>query len=198
MNKKCERCDKEFMVYPYEAGRRRFCSINCANKMNAKRNSLSKIGEKNPMYGKRAWNRGLKYHSEKIGASIKKIYNSGKKIGFQKGNRTKSQFKKGHSGLVGEKNPAWQGGKSFEPYPTDWTEKLRRMIRERDNYICQVCGKYGKVIHHIDYNKNNCLPINLITLCYDCHRQTNGNREYWERYFGRVKENQNIFASLAR
>ena len=149
--------------------------------------------------GYKAWlgKKFSKKHKEKLSKAHKLIPNG--MLGFKFSEESKIKMSKSHIGkLVGEKNPAWQGGKSFEPYSIYWTEKLRRMIRERDNYICQVCGKYGKVIHHIDYNKNNCLPINLITLCYDCHRQTNGNREYWERYFGRVKENQNIFASLAR
>jgi len=41
----------------------------------------------------------------------------------------------------GEKSYLWQGGKSFEPYTIDWTETLKRSIRERDHYICQLCDK---------------------------------------------------------
>ena len=52
-------------------------------------------------------------------------------------------------------------------------------IRERDNYICQICSQYGNYVHHIDYNKTNCNPNNLITLCIKCHSKTNFNREYW-------------------
>jgi len=87
----------------------------------------------------------------------------------------------------GEKNSSWRGGISFEPYSIDWTETLRRSIRERDHYICQLCGQtQGDIaldVHHIDYNKQNCNPNNLITLCHSCHTKTGFNREYWIEYF---------------
>lgn len=82
---------------------------------------------------------------------------------------------------IGSKNGMWIGGVSFEPYTTEWTETLRRSIRERDNYTCQICGKEPSVhVHHIDYDKNNCNPNNLVTLCHGCHSKTNVNREYWK------------------
>lgn len=88
-----------------------------------------------------------------------------------------------HSWQLGEKNHFWQGGKSFELYPIDWTDKLKITIRERDKYTCQICIEYGSAVHHIDYNKNNCNPENLITLCHSCHCKTNFNRKKWIDYF---------------
>ena len=89
--------------------------------------------------------------------------------------------------MFGEKNPLWKGGISTDPYPIDWTETLRRSIRERDKYICQLCSKpqgdIAHAVHHIDYNKQNCNPNNLITLCHSCHLKTNTNRGYWTNYF---------------
>ena len=82
-----------------------------------------------------------------------------------------------------EKHWNWQGGRSFEPYSVDWTETLRRSIRERDNYICQLCSQYGNNVHHIDYDKQNCNPNNLITLCRGCNAGVNSNRDYWANYF---------------
>ena len=84
---------------------------------------------------------------------------------------------------IGNKNPSWRGGKSFEPYTTDWTETLRKAIRERDHYVCQLCNQYGNVIHHIDYDKKNCNPENLINLCQKCNSKVNFNRKYWKDYF---------------
>jgi len=83
----------------------------------------------------------------------------------------------------GNKCHFWKGGKSFEPYSIDWTETLRRAIRERDHYICQLCQQYGNIVHHIDYDKKNCNSENLVTLCHKCHTKTNNNRNYWINYF---------------
>jgi len=82
-----------------------------------------------------------------------------------------------------EKAPNWKGGISFEPYSVDWKETLKRSIRERDYYICQLCKEYGNVVHHIDYNKQNCNPNNLICLCFRCNSKVNFKREYWTKYF---------------
>lgn len=72
-------------------------------------------------------------------------------------------------------------------YSVDWTETLRRSIRERDKYICKLCGsQQGDIsfaVHHIDYDKYNCNPNNLITLCNSCHAKTNHNRKDWIKYF---------------
>jgi len=81
-----------------------------------------------------------------------------------------------------ENHPRWQGGISFEPYSLDWTKTLRKSIRERDHYICQICSAEGIDVHHIDYNKKNCNPDNLITLCHKCHMKTNTNRNTWIIY----------------
>jgi hypothetical protein len=88
----------------------------------------------------------------------------------------------------GEKCHFWKNGISFEPYSTDWTETLRRSIRERDHYTCQLCNQYGNVIHHIDYNKKNCDVNNLINLCNKCNARVNSNRNYWTNYFNNLME----------
>lgn len=91
----------------------------------------------------------------------------------------------------GSNSYLWQGGISFEPYGLEFNNKLREQIRKRDNYICQECGyKQNKLgyklhIHHIDYNKQNNKPENLISLCRLCHIQTNFTREDWIEYFQR-------------
>lgn len=96
--------------------------------------------------------------------------------------------------LLGEKHWNWQGGKSFDEYSVDWTETLKRSIRERDRYICQLCSKQqgdrAFNVHHIDYDKKNCNPYNLITLCHRCHSKTNYDREYWIDFFGKLKLKQ--------
>ena len=114
--------------------------------------------------------------------------------GFQKGHKTNlgrkcAEITKKKIGLAnsvsirGEKSSLWKGGISYEPYSVDWTKTLKRSVRERDHYICQLCNQYGNTVHHIDYNKQNCNLNNLITLCRNCHQKTNFDREYWIECF---------------
>lgn len=84
---------------------------------------------------------------------------------------------------VGVNTRVWLGGKSFEPYPPTFNRQFKRMIRERDNHICAMCGKFGDNVHHINYVKNDTHPENCITLCRPCHSKTNFNREYWTKFF---------------
>lgn len=44
------------------------------------------------------------------------------------------------------------------------------------------------IVHHINYNKRNNNPSNLISLCRRCHSKTNFNREYWLNYFKKLYE----------
>jgi len=82
-----------------------------------------------------------------------------------------------------EQNPNWRGGLSFIPYSTDWTSALKRSVRERDHYRCQLCGEpqgdRAFHVHHIDYVKAHCDPMNLVTLCHRCHGMTIKDREHW-------------------
>lgn len=118
---------------------------------------------------------------EKIRETLRKKYPKGRPI--NSGCFT-------HGKTKGDKNINWNGGSSFAPYSVDWTKTLKRSIRERDKYICQICYKEGNFVHHIDYNKKNCNPDNLINLCNGCHTMTNHNRDKWIEFFNkRLKYN---------
>jgi 5-methylcytosine-specific restriction endonuclease McrA len=85
---------------------------------------------------------------------------------------------------LGSKNHNWRNNASSELYSLDYTETLKNSIRKRDNYTCKECGqKNVKCCHHIDYDKQNSNPNNLITLCNSCHIKTNYNREFWIKHF---------------
>lgn len=98
-----------------------------------------------------------------------------------------SEFKKGQ--FSGKKHHNWQDGKSFEKYTIQFNKELKELIRQRDSYQCQLCGmseceNIRKLhIHHINYDKKNCLPNNLISLCTSCHVKTNYNKKDWIEYF---------------
>lgn len=86
--------------------------------------------------------------------------------------RDKSAARMGRK--VGHLNPSWKGGVADWDYSADW-KSLARTIRDRDKWTCQLCGdcraKWGKNlhVHHIDGNKLNNDPLNLISLCATCH-----------------------------
>ena len=109
------------------------------------------IGKLNPFYGKK--------HSDST------------KIKWLETNR---QF--------GKKNHRWLGGKSVEPYCDVWRDKeYKRDIRNRDgnmclNPYCSAINSCNLVIHHIDYDKKNCRPDNLITICNSCNSSANKDR----------------------
>lgn len=77
----------------------------------------------------------------------------------------------------------------------EFTKNLKTKIRIRDNFICSNCDKKENrllSIHHIDYNKNNNNPQNLLSLCKSCHSKTNINREKWKQNLKeKIKEKYN-------
>jgi len=93
--------------------------------------------------------------------------------------------------VSGRNSCNWRGGASYEPYDEQWTNTFKNGIRERDRYTCQLCGKSnGKTVrsvHHVDYEKKNCEPSNLVTLCVSCHTRTNHSREYWAAAFQMIQ-----------
>lgn len=94
-----------------------------------------------------------------------------------------------HSNLFsGSGHPNWKGGISDQGYCPIWKDKeYKESIKERDNYICRnpTCYRQDKVlhIHHIDYNKQNCCPNNLITVCRSCNARANFDREWHEEFY---------------
>ena len=125
------------------------------------------------------------------------------KMAFKKGNvpwilgkkHTEESLKRMSATKQGINRKDWKEFISFEPYLPSFDKDLKFKIRERDNFTCQECkkteldlineNKYNRTlrIHHIDYNKKNNVPINLISLCQWCHVKTNRNRKHWQEYF---------------
>jgi len=82
---------------------------------------------------------------------------------------------------IGSKHPLWTGG--CLPYSSEWNNKLKQQIRQRDGDCCIICRMLVKgsngCVHHIDYNKKNCRHNNLVLLCRSCHTKTNTRRKSW-------------------
>lgn len=111
-----------------------------------------------------------------------------------------------NKGLPPDKQPGWMGGKSFEKYGVEFNLTLKEQVRKRDGNRCQKCFRHESelfrntkngikpcklYVHHIDYNKKNNKPHNLISLCLPCHAQTGYNREDWRGFYqNKIKENE--------
>ena len=84
---------------------------------------------------------------------------------------------------------AYIHGNGQDPYK-GFTEELKNFVRKRDGYRCQMCGVMQEgvelSVHHIDYDKDNPSPENLISLCVSCHAKTNRDRQQWINYFRNV------------
>lgn len=93
----------------------------------------------------------------------------------------------------GKNHPMWKGGISCEPYCDVWLDKeYKQSIKDRDGNICLNPDCWGNCnhlplhIHHIDYNKKNCDPSNLITLCASCNVRANKDREWHTSWYNAI------------
>lgn len=140
-------------------------------------------GKGNNFYGKKHTKEWGINHSKKVKGTKLKSYTQERRKSY------KEYWKRLSQDLKGNKNPNWNGGSSFEPYGSEFNNKLKELIRQRDNNTCQECNfnqeqlRRKLNIHHIDYNKKNNHSNNLISLCDSCHSQTNFKREDWINYF---------------
>jgi len=132
--------------------------------------------------GKPSWNKGLKMSDEA------RKNNSLAQLGKKLSEETKRKMSLSR---LGNKNPAWNGGKSFKKHTPDFNAVFRRLIRDRDG-CCMLCNiglndlkliKKDVHVHHIDYNRFNSIKQNCITLCNSCHTKTNANRKHWILFF---------------
>ena len=94
----------------------------------------------------------------------------------------------GHTRMCGSNNSNWKGGIGIEPYCDAWADKeYKADIKERDDSMCMNpdCWNTSEALclHHIDYDKKNCSPSNLITLCASCNIRANYNRENNALYY---------------
>lgn len=60
-------------------------------------------------------------------------------------------------------------------YPPDWPD-IAQMVKDKAIWHCEHCGHphdpasgHCLTVHHLDGNKANCSPENLVALCQKCH-----------------------------
>jgi len=100
----------------------------------------------------------------------------------------------------GENNTNWKGGISCEPYCQDWTKEFKDYIKERDGNMCLNPDCWGNIqrlsVHHVDYNKKNCEPQNLITLCASCNSRANKDRKWHEAWYSTILQKRYNYREL--
>lgn len=209
----CKNCEKNFYSYNKEA---KFCSKSCSTKKNwTGRNHTEKTIQK--MRKSIVW----QYLDE-----IVKLYQNGKSIqeianlkGFNRytirtifrriglkmrpphARKGQKSWNKGkpYYAIRGNKNWKWKGG------ITNLNQQIRhciemknwkRKVREKDNYVCQICGKRGgnNEVDHYPKSFSQIIKDNNInsyqsaqkcdelwdidngrTICLNCHNKTKRN-----------------------
>ena len=154
-----------------EAAKKRWENMNWTPEMSAKRSEIASRINKGRVLSEKT--------KQKISDSV---------TGFKHSDKTKKQMSKTHSEMTGELNNNWKGG--IAPYPSGWIE-LSKAIKERDDHQCQqpTCKKKSKILltHHMDFNKSNNDPSNLITICKSCHAIIHDRYSSIRRYHRRTK-----------
>ena len=153
----CDTCGKEIYVSKSRIGIRKYCSRFCKHRMMSKRQK-GKLNSYLKEINICGWNKGLK-----MGPMPKEV--TKKRIETLKKNKTEKGYKTIENRRI----------RNNDEY-TDW----RKVIFERDNYTCQMCGSHngnGKTIH---LNAHHIKPVikypeliidinNGVTLCKKCH-----------------------------
>ena len=176
----CETCGRPIDGKPSAASARRFCSIECAREWRID----AVQGEENPF-----WKGGP---SEHICDCCGKTF-----VRYESSTNGRHKFCSKdcyHSWMGGEHAYQWTGGQT-EPYRYEFFQ-IRPQIIERDSGTCQLCGEPAKTVHHIDYDKHNNDPSNLILLCRSCHGKTNVRRKQWKRHFETLMEKRNALCNV--
>ena len=72
-------------------------------------------------------------------------------------------------------------------YPAEWPESALR-VKIAADWRCEGCGTphdyqhgYTLTVHHIDGDKANIKPTNLIALCQRCHLRAQGKQIQFRR-----------------
>ena len=202
--KKCKKTDCNNLVT--DSYKRKYCSKECylidRSENNPMKNEEIRSKVSKSSKGRKAWNKGLTniYSEETLNkireARAKQVFSEeskDKKSKIMKESWANEEFRekqlKNAFLKKGSEHPFWLEGISFEPYGLEFNKELKQCIKNRDFHTCQTPGCMNTnclVVHHIDYNKRNNNPENLITLCRNCHSKTNFNRQYFTEFYTNI------------
>lgn len=161
----------------------------CSNKCKGKHLSSLYSGEKSPVY--RRITRECGFCGKEIKVPPFKLQYKNNFCKRKKGEKLSSchvawMMEKN----AGEKNPNWRNGSKQNPYCDIWLDdEYKQSIKVRDGKCMNPQCKHISDtlhIHHIDYDKMNCEPDNLIVLCNSCHSLANFKRKKHEVRYKRL------------
>lgn len=69
-------------------------------------------------------------------------------------------------------------------YNTRQWRRVRTLVMEKNNYICEQCGSPATIVHHIEHLNDSNLndpyitldEANLMAVCHECHNFIHYNR----------------------
>ena len=157
----------------YNGSKGLFCSYSCATKYRMHYAGGDKVQSKALL--------GKKHTPEHI--ENNRLAQLGKTLSEE--HKEKLRNNKALKDKCGKKNPAYIHGQAYRKYPPEFYA-IQEKILERDKYICQHprCESTEQLtVHHIDYNKDNNVTENLITLCNDHNLKVNHHRKLWTSFF---------------
>ncbi len=190
----CAQCGNIIYRKPDQVKRAKnnFCNHKCFSLWKR----INKTGKNNP-----AWKGGLiKVICDQCGKEFEKRRYA---VRNDKKNFCNHKCQGGWTSInqSGKGNPRWLGGLSYGGYCPIWTDKeFKEYIFERDNYKCQNpdCRKNSNILcrHHIDFNKKNCEPSNIILLCNSCNGRANADRDWHTAYYNAIMAKKNYLAEI--
>jgi len=174
----CPNCHNLFEQSLGLSEKKTFCSQACSNNFNTKQPD----------------------RNEKIGKTLREKYASGEKVCWSKGLTSenddrlrKMSIKILESYQFGEREPHNKGTGGPGPYCEEWKDaQYKKDIKERDNNECKnpdcwhTSDYLSLIVHHINYDKRDCKPTNLVTACVSCNSRANSNKEYWEDLYSGI------------
>ena len=162
----------------------RFCSDSTHKKM-----SESRMGPKNPMFGKKrpdlaALNKSRKGipltqgHKANISESLQGEKHPLYRVPLPEWQKDILRNR------VGDLNPNWHNGVSFEPYNSLFNGNFKEAVKNKYGPLCLYCGKEEILsIHHINYIKAHSSFLNCVSVCNRCNVHFNKDRDYWFSYW---------------
>jgi len=186
INVSCEQCGKILTRTPGKIKDRNFCDNKCSSEWN----SIN-------LSGKNSYNwkgRKKEFICDHCGNLFNKYCTVTTRYNFCS---PECHYEWNSINVRGENHYNWQGGVSYKDYCLTWREsEFKSYILERDGHRCQNpdCWGTSKKLarHHINFNKKDCNPDNIITLCVSCNARANKDRDWHKKYYQAIMSKKRI------